>query len=293
VTWPWSGSDHGLVSSFPSCLGRSLRRLGPLAVGVAICLAFAGCGTGYRSHREVIAAVDATLAAPSFTLSTDAKLTTGTLQSRLIASGSIDFPQLIADMTISVESGNQKGESETRANGTTVWVRADNDGVNELDLPDGKRWVEGGTEQLTEVQIFQQGTRGLLGVLLTLRAAEATETIGTDNLDDTEVTRYRTSVTYEDAVEAAGPDSDALEQALSLDAPTPVNLTIDVAIGSDGVIREFVLITESDADSTGPAVDYRLSLTDVGLDVDAPEPPPRDETVTGTQAEALFDGLGD
>ena len=189
------------------------------------------CSTGYRSHREVIAAVDATLAAPSFTLSTDAKLTTGTLQSRLIASGSIDFPQLIADMTISVESGNQKGESETRANGTTVWVRADNDGVNELDLPDGKRWVEGGTEQLTEVQIFQQGTRGLLGVLLTLRAAEATETIGTDNLDDTEVTRYRTSVTYEDAVEAAGPDSDALEQALSLDAPTPVNLTIDVAIG--------------------------------------------------------------
>ena len=142
------------------------------------------CSTGYRSHREVIAAVDATLAAPSFTLSTDAKLTTGTLQSRLIASGSIDFPQLIADMTISVESGNQKGESETRANGTTVWVRADNDGVNELDLPDGKRWVEGGTEQLTEVQIFQQGTRGLLGVLLTLRAAEATETIGTDNLDD-------------------------------------------------------------------------------------------------------------
>ena len=109
------------------------------------------CSTGYRSHREVIAAVDATLAAPSFTLSTDAKLTTGTLQSRLIASGSIDFPQLIADMTISVESGNQKGESETRANGTTVWVRADNDGVNELDLPDGKRWVEGGTEQLTEV----------------------------------------------------------------------------------------------------------------------------------------------
>ena len=69
--------------------------------------------------------------------------------------------------------------------------------------------------------------------------------------------------------------------------------TSDVDSGSDGVIRELVLIAEGDGDSTGLAVDYRLGLTDVGLDVDAPEPPPRDETVTGTQAEALFDGLGD
>ena len=162
----------------------------------------------------------------------------------------------------------------------------------ELDLPDGKLWVEGEAARLTELTSFDQGTLDLLGVLLTLRAADGTEMTGTDSLDNTKVTRYRTSLTYEDAVAAAGPDTDALKQALSLEAETPVILNIDVAIGSDGVIREFVLTSDtgSDADSAGLVVDYRASLTNVGLAVDAPEPPPRDETVTGRQAETILDG---
>jgi hypothetical protein len=305
-----SGGYHYLVSSSSTHLWRAPRSLGLSAVGVVICLTFAGCDNGLTGDaaeavtstsaaapgtdpdREVIAAVDATLAAPSFTMSTVVDLTTGPRKSHLVASGSVDLPLLIVDMAVSLESGSQKGESETRANGTNVWVRAENDGVNELDLPDGKLWVEGEAARLTELTSFDQGTLDLLGVLLTLRAADGTEMTGTDSLDNTKVTRYRTSLTYEDAVAAAGPDTDALKQALSLEAETPVILNIDVAIGSDGVIREFVLTSDtgSDADSAGLVVDYRASLTNVGLAVDAPEPPPRDETVTGRQAETILDG---
>ena len=301
------------MASRSSYSGRSLSRLGLLVV--AGCLASAGCSSGLGDaagsgpttasdlcdaspgepkpdadpDRAVSAAVDATLAAPCFTLSSDADLTVGPQRVRLNASGSVNYPGLVADLAVSVESGGTGGEFEVRSDGTTVWLRAEGDGATELDLPDGKDWIEGEATRLTELGSFDQS--GLLGVLLTLRAAEGTETTGTDTLDDTEVTRYRTSVTYEDALEAAVPDADALERALSLDAPTPVNLDIDVAVGSDGVIREFVLTGDADGSLLELTADYRVSLTNVGLEVAAPEPPPRDKTVTGPQAETILDGL--
>lgn len=127
-------------------------------------------------------------------------------------------------------------------------------------LPEDVTWVEGDADRLLESETFDQ--TGLLGVLLALRAAEGTEQAGTVEVDGVEAAEYRTTVDYDEAVGAAGEDADAFEAALSFTAPGSIDLVIDVAVGSDGIIRSFSL--EIEASTPQIAGDYTLEITDVG-----------------------------
>lgn len=239
--------------------------------------------------QAVIDAVDATLAARSFSVSSVADLNVGPQQFGLTTSGAVDYEQVVVDVAIAVESGAQQDELEIRSNGTTVWIRVEGATAAEVGLPPGIRWIEGDADKLAELGSYDQ--TGLIGVVLTLRAADNTELVGTDTIDGIDVTRFRTTVIYQDAVTAAGPDAEALQQSLSLRAPVPVELDIDVAVGSDGIIRDFSLIADTQANGLTLSADYQVDLTRVGEEVSPPEAPPTDETLTGPRADAIFEAL--
>lgn len=229
-------------------------------------------------------AVDATLAATAFTIDTEANLVITGQDVQLTAQGPLDYEGPGASVIISVEAPTGDGEIEIRSDGEKVWVRPE--GSSDVGLPDDITWVEGDASRLFESETFEP--TGLLGVLIALRAAEDTERLDTVEVDDVEATTYRTTVDYDEAVEAAGDDAEAFEAALSLTAPGSIDLLIDVTVGADGIIRTFSL----DIDASTPQIDgdYQVEITDVGEPATA-EAPPEDETLTGPEAEDLLDDL--
>lgn len=229
-------------------------------------------------------AVDATLQASAFTISTEANLVIGGQDLRLTAEGPVDYEGPQASVTITVDAPTGDGEVEIRSDGEKVWVRPD--GSTDPGLPDGAIWVEGDADRLTESETFDQ--TGLLGVVLALRAAEDTERLETEEIDGVEVTKYQTTVDYEEAVDAAGADAEAFEAALSLTAPGSVDLLIDVTVGADGIVRTFSL--DIDASSAAIDGDYLLEISDVGQSVSG-EAPPAEDTLTGSDADDLLDDL--
>ena len=230
-------------------------------------------------------AADATLAAPSFGLDSEANLEIGAQKFRLGAKGSVDYDSLVAKVTISVDSNGKPGEVEIRSDGTTLWVRPD--APTGVAVPDGKTWVEGNASRLRQAKTFDQP--GLIGVLLALRAANDSQRSGSEEIDGVKATDYTTTVDYAEAVKAAGKDADAFKTALSLTAPGQTALDIEVAVGADGIIRRFRLDIDSDSSLLGG--DYRVDLSDVGQAAEAPDAPPKGETLTGPKADKLLDQL--
>ncbi|HEX2576113.1 MAG TPA: hypothetical protein VHK88_07170 [Aquihabitans sp.] len=232
-------------------------------------------------------AVDATLAAESFVVDSEANLQVGDQEFQITSQGGIDYSGPVADVAIGIDQDGQSGGLEVRSDATNVWVRAEGSAAASFDIPEETPWVEGEASRLTESENFDQAD--LIGVLLALRAAEGTEAGDTEEIDGVEATQYTTTVDYDAAVEAAGEDADAFENALSLTADGPVSLAIQAWVGDDGIVRRFEL--EIDAGSAPLGGDYRVELSGVGEEVEAPEPPDDAEVLRGPEAEELLDQL--
>lgn len=229
---------------------------------------------------------EATLETSAFTIDSSLDLTAGIEDLSLGVQGSVDYDESVAGVTISVDAADQTGEVEIRSDGTKLWIRPGGSALPEP-IPEGKTWVQGKADRLGDSGSFDQ--TGLLGVLIALRAAEDSERTGTDELDGTEVTLYETTIDYAEAVKVAGDDEESFTSSLSLEAPGTTNLKVELAVGSDGIIRHL----DFDVENKSGLVDgtYELDLTDVETTIDAPETPPADDTLTGPKAEKLLDQL--
>lgn len=291
----------------------SLRRIGTLAT--IMCCLLAACGVDGGSEADpattaptsttaasstttaleqssdpdqaLVDAVEATLGASSFAIESEANLEIGPQEFKLQTAGPVDYDELVASVVINVDGGSSKAEVELRSDGTTLWVRPEGTAASGIDLPSGVSWIEGDAQRLEAASTFDPA--GLLGVVLALRASDGAQEVGSAELDGTEVTRYQTTVDYDDAVEAAGDDAEAFQSALSLTAPGSIGLDISVSVGDDGVIREFGLDVVSDTPALGG--DYTVELTDVGQSVEKPDAPPSDQVLSGPEADAILDKI--
>lgn len=237
--------------------------------------------------QAVIDAVDATLGASSFAVQGEANLQIGTQAFKLRTKGPVDYEELVADVEISGGGSGQDAAVKLRADGTDLWVQAEGTAADGVDLPVGKTWIEGDAQRLEKAATFD--TAGLVGVVLALRASDGATEVGSTELDGVEVTRYETTVDYDDAVAAAGDDVESFKSALSLTAPDPIALDITVSVGADGIIREFSL--EVNSETAGLVGDYSLDLTDVNQPVDKPDAPADDEILRGPEAEKILDDI--
>ncbi len=235
----------------------------------------------------VAEAADATLETSSFTADNKLELQIQAQTLELAVMGSVDYDTLVADVSIFLEQAGSASEIGLRSDGTTLWVRAE--GTGAVQFPDGKSWVEG-ESSLLEGSSFAPD--GLIGVLYALRAASDTEVGDTEELDGVTTTRYTTTFTYDEALEAAGDQAEAFKSSLSLTTSEDVDIDLvtDVWIGDDGLIRKMSLDVETDS-KLGIDGTYEVLLTDVGGEIEAPEAPDAEQVVTGPEAEALLDQL--
>ncbi len=229
-------------------------------------------------------AADATIAATSFTIDSEAQLDIAGQQLALGVIGSVDYEAYQASLELMVDQDGTASNQEIRSDGETLWVRVESDAIT---IPDGKTWVEGDAARLEDATTFDPD--GVLGVLYALRAAEGTEAGDTEEIDGVEATQYTTEIDYTAAVAAAGSDADAFEAALSLDSPEAIALLVDVWVGEDGLVRRFEL--EVDAGTTPLGGSYRIELSEIGEEVGEVEVPPATDTLTGPQADTLLDRL--
>ncbi len=230
-------------------------------------------------------AVDATVAARVFSIEGDLDLEIAGQQLELRTLGSVDYDATVADLLLAIGQGGQTSEAEVKADGETLWVRAEGEGIPPF--PGGATWLQGQASRLTESTTFTPD--GLVGAVLVLRGAAEAEVLGTEELDGVEVTRYATTFTYDDAVAGVeGEEAQVLGSAFSLTgAASSIDLEVEVAVGDDGVLRELDLeIAESDVPAAGG---YEITLTDVGGEITPPEAPDPADVATGPRAEALLD----
>lgn len=232
-------------------------------------------------------AADATLAASSFTVESEANLTVGPQRFRLATEGSLDYENLVADATIGIEQAGSATEVSLLADGETLWVKADE--IEGVTLPDPEKvWIEGEATLLDESGSFRPVD--LIGVILALRGADGAEAGESEEIDGVSTTKYTFSLDYDEAVEAAGEDEEAFTSALSLRSEDPIELTIDAWIGDDdGILRRFAL--ETDAGSAPLGADYAIELADVGDDVEAPDAPESATILRGEQAADLLEQI--
>lgn len=231
-------------------------------------------------------AVDQTLGVDSFTLASDAKLSVATDRVHLAAKGSVDYSTVVGEVEIMVETSKGTQNLAVRSDGTKLWVSTQ--GQQAPAVPDGKTWIEGDASRLAEASNFKP--TGLVGVLLALRGTQDAKQVGSGKADGVATKTYETTVSYSDAVDAAGTDAQAFKTSLALKADKDPNLKMRVEIGSDDLIRSFVL----DVETTGTVSlegHYTVDLRNVDDDVTPPDAPPTDQILSGPQADQLLDQL--
>jgi|GEM_PF-6927660 len=234
------------------------------------------------ASERVRDAADLTLALDSFAVESDVDLTIGDQSLEFGVEGAADYADVVADVTISTAQNGAGSTVHILADGTNAWVSGS--GSQFPSFPGGASWLRGDAAALASADSFTQ--TGLIGVVLVLRGAEEVEDQGADQLDGTAVRRYSTSMTYDEAVAAAGAQAEAFKSSFSLTGQASGStLHVDVALDDDGIVRELTI----DVDSTFP-VDgtYRLALNAPGGDVPVPDAPPADDIASGPEADALF-----
>ncbi len=231
-------------------------------------------------------AADATLAARAFSVEGDAQLSIGDQDLSLGSSGAVDYDAVVADLSLAVDQGDQSSTIEVLADGENLWARVE--GATAPTMPPGKTWIEGQADRLAASSAFEPG--GVLGVVLVLRGSEEAEVTGTGEVDGVPVTEYTTTLTYDDALAAVGPDAETLQGAFSLSgAASSLPFDVTVAVGEDGIVRDLDL--ELDGGDVPANGSYLLSLRDVGVTPEAPEAPDAASVLTGRPAERLLDQL--
>ena len=241
---------------------------------------------GEDADAALEAATDATLASERFGIEYAASLQFGEQTLDLTAEGSVDYGATVADVRLGVEQQGQTQSVEILADGETAWVSSQ--GATAPPVPGGATYVSGPAATLAEASTFTP--EGILGVVLVLRSGDAAEVGDTEEVDGVEATTYSFTVPYEDAVAAAGPDAQAFQTALSLTgAAAQADLVVEVAVGSDDVVRTLDLTIEGGDVPVGGS--YDLTLSEVGAEVEPPAAPAEDDVATGPEAEAIFEQL--
>lgn len=289
-------------------LTRSAPRPNPLAVlavAAVATVALAGCSgesdkeeplTDETDSAEVSAdpaqvlqdAVSKTIELQAFTIDSDLSLQISSQDLRLETRGSIDYGTTVGDIMLKVSQADAGGSARVLSDGETLWVSLE--GEQAPSIPGGVTWLQGETSRLAESTTFTPG--GLLGAVLVLRGAEDVEVVGTDEIDEVSVTRYATTFTYADATAAvSGDEAETLKGTFSLTGDAAaLELEVEVAVGEDGVLREVGLDLVAQ-DSVPASGGYDLELTDVGKEIEAPEPPDPADVATGPEAQALLDQI--
>jgi len=204
----------------------------------------------------------------------------------LDAAGRVDYAAVVADVTFGAEQDGQAQELQVVADGETAWIGGE--GAVASAFPDGARYVSGDAAQLAGADSF--GPVNLVGVALVLRGATDVEAGQVEEIDGVETRTYTTTITFLDAVEAAGDDADAFRSALNLTGDAEqAELDIEVAIGPDDVVRRLELVIDGGDLPVGGT--YDLTISDVGDEVEVPQAPPADQVATGPEADALFERL--
>ena len=227
--------------------------------------------------------VDATLAAEAFSADGELALTIGGQDLSVAVDGSVDYADVVSDVTLRVQQAREDGQAGTttidvRSDGTHVWLR-------QQQLA-GQRWVQGDADRLSGSSTFEPS--GLVGAVIVLRGAEDVTEGEPTEVDGVAARTFTTTIAYTDAVDAAGDDADALESSFNLTGQaTSADLDVEVAVGEDGVVRD--LTFEVDAGDLPVSGGYELRLRDVGDAVEPPAAPPAGQTVTGPRAERLLD----
>ena len=228
-------------------------------------------------------ATDATLASSKFGIEAAASFRSepGEQTLELTAEGSVDYDATVADVRFGLDQQGQTQSIEILADGETAWVSSQ--GGAAPTFPGGATYVAGDAATLADASSFTP--ESLLGVVFVLRAGDEAEAGDPEEVDGVEASTYSFTVPYDEAVEAAGDGAEAFQSALSLTgAAAQADLVVEVAVGPDDVVRRLDLTIEGGDVPVGGG--YELSLSDVGADVEAPEPPAEDDVATGPEAEA-------
>ena len=229
-----------------------------------------------RSAETVLEdAADTSLSTRRFTVDLEAQLDIDGRQLGLTASGRVDYDAVVADLSLGVERETGTTLALIMADGDRVWVSLEGDDAPAF--PGGARYVQGDSEDLATATTF--ASESLLGVLHVLRGADDAEQVDDEDIDGVKTRVFTYTVSYRDAVKAAGDDAEAFQSAFNLTGDaTAADLDIEVAIGPDDVVRRFAL--EIVADDLPIAGTYDLALTAVDEDVAAPDAPPEDEVAS-------------
>ena len=271
------------------------NRVAAATVTVMLALSLlSGCGddaddggtkTDATAAQRVRDAVDTTLGLDSFTIDSKAELQIQQQQLEMTIAGSVDYADVVGDVTMRVDQSGQAGDVHILIDGQNAWVSASGTGVPEL--PDGTEWVHGDAERLSSAPSFTQ--TGLIGVVLVLRGAEDVRSEGSDEIDGQSVERYSTSLTYQEALDAAGDDAEAFKSSFSLTGQaTSSTLHVTVALDDDGVIRELAIDIDSDFPVDGT---FSLTVDDPNGEVAKPDAPDSATVATGPEGDALFEQM--
>ena len=168
------------------------------------------------------------------------------------------------------------------ADGEDLWVA-----TTDVTPPNGAEWLQGEADQL-RTSDFQP--IGLIGTIVLLRAAQDTTLENeSDSIGGVESQAYRTTMTYDEAVDAAGDDAEAFQSAFSIDYSEPVELDVTVWIDDDGIVRQMYVEIDP-ADDTPVDGTYDLTL-DVPDAIEPPEAPDPETVATGPEAERMLEDI--
>jgi hypothetical protein len=230
-------------------------------------------------------AVASTLAVEAFRVDSAAALEFAGQSLSVTGKGSIDYRARVGEVVSETKSPTASGRVTARADGTTLWLAPEGDLA---EMPSGKTWLATSIDWLADGKPF--GAQNLMGVVLALEGSSGAETGSTKTIDGVETTEYTTTVNYEDALAALGPDAPTFRRALSLTSPEPPDLDITVWVGVDHVIRDFHLdILDDSAFDFGGTYDFHLR--DIGEPVVEPDAPPPNEVLAGPEADRIVQQL--
>ena len=257
-----------------------MRRL--LATSALLAASAAGCGGS--SHPNTSARVVSTAAARTTQAST-ARVTekvTGTLNGRPLGDGAVTAladgrHQLAAAAFDLTPLAHAAGEDPRALKGRLVYLGQNvflTDGTITSKLPHGRRWIE-----VTRGQAAQTTSRlaavGLVDITKPvdhLRAAIGhTERLGSETVNGSPTTHYRTSVDYRLYVPLVRRSRGATTSGVAKleNALGETRFPIEVWIAADGTIRRAKGVIEG----RGLKLEYTLELTAIGKPVRINPPP--------------------
>lgn len=181
-------------------------------------------------------------------------------------------------------------EIEVRSDGRTAWVTSTDPSFTEA-LPAGARWVETSVDELRD-QGFWEGSDSFVALLPVLRGLGDLEDAGTTEIGGDEVRLWTGPVDLEAARSASSPEeAELIDQNVELRSDFE-SVTATVGVDGEGRVRTLRLETTGGSGEEPWRIWMGFTLHRVGQEVDAPEPPPAEETVPLAEAPGALDILG-